>query len=331
MNTPEGSAAARRGGILELNSAILAAASVVGGKEREGPLGRYVDFVNPGDRFGQDTWESAESEMQRIALAGVLGKAHRSEQDVDLLLAGDLLNQCAGSAYGLLSYSIPYLGLYGACSTSAEGLLLAAALVSAGFAACADTQAMNVPASQYDAIAQALSRYFAGKADTPQAQILKGGALASAFNEKELQHLSDVRRLFQSLRALGLILMIAVAALMLTACALAWRIRLTARTLARTVLLGWAGAMVLIGAVALWAAVDFNSLFVLLHRLLFSNELWLMDPQTDLIILLMPESFFVLLSAQLGWLMLWFFWPLGLILAALLYFSFKPMKSGEPT
>ena len=137
MNTPEGSAAARRGGILELNAAILAAASVVGGKEREGPLGGYFDFVNPGDRFGQDTWESAESEMQRMALAGVLGKAHRSEQDVDLLLAGDLLNQCAGSAYGLLSYSIPYLGLYGACSTSAEGLLLAAALVSAGFAACA--------------------------------------------------------------------------------------------------------------------------------------------------------------------------------------------------
>ena len=56
-----------------------------------------------------------------------------------------------------------------------------------------------------------------------------------------------------------------------------------------------------------------------------------MDPQTDLIILLMPESFFVLLSAQLGWLMLRFFWPLGLILAALLYLSFKPMKSGEPT
>lgn len=137
MNTPEGSASARRGGILELNAAILAAASVVGGKEREGPLGGYFDFVNPGDRFGQDTWESAESEMQRMALAGVLGKAHRSEQDVDLLLAGDLLNQCAGSAYGLLSYSIPYLGLYGACSTSAEGLLLAAALVSAGFAACA--------------------------------------------------------------------------------------------------------------------------------------------------------------------------------------------------
>ena len=203
-------------------------------------------------------------------------------------------------------------------------------LYSAGFAACADTQAMNVPASQYDAIAQALSRYFAGKADTPQTQILKGGAFAGAFNEKELQHLSDVRQLFQSLRIIGLILMIAVAALMLTACALAWRSKLPAHTLARTVLLGWAGAMVLIGAVALWAAVDFNSLFVL-HRLLFSNELWLMDPQTDLIILLMPESFFVLLSAQLGWLMLRLFWPLGLILAVLLYLSFKPMKSGEPT
>ena len=75
MNTPEGSATARRGGILELNAAILAAASVVGGKEREGPLGGCFDFVNPGDRFGQDTWESAESEMQRMALAGVLGTA----------------------------------------------------------------------------------------------------------------------------------------------------------------------------------------------------------------------------------------------------------------
>lgn len=107
---------------------------------------------------------------------------------------------------------------------------------------------------------------------------------------------------------------------MLTACALAWRSRLTARTLARTVLLGWAGAMVLIGAVALWAAVAFNSLFVL--RTGFCSAIAVADgsanrPDHPA----EPESFFVLLSAQLGWLMLRFFWPLGLILAALLYLS----------
>ena len=124
-------------GIMKLNAAILTAASVVGGKEREGPLGDCFDFVNPGDRFGQKTWESAESEMQRMALAGALGKAHMSESDVNVLLAGDLLNQCTGSAYGLLPYDIPFFGLYGACSTSAEGLLLAAALITGRFVSCA--------------------------------------------------------------------------------------------------------------------------------------------------------------------------------------------------
>lgn len=113
---------------------VLAAASVVGGKEKAGPLGDCFDFFNPDDRFGQDTWEKAESEMQRMALAGALGKAGLTDADVDVLLAGDLLNQCTGSAYGLIDYHIPYLGLYGACSTAAEGLLTASVFVGAGYA-----------------------------------------------------------------------------------------------------------------------------------------------------------------------------------------------------
>ena len=113
---------------------VLAAASVVGGKEKAGPLGDCFDVFDPDDRFGQDTWEKAESEMQRRALAGALAKAGLTDADADVLFAGDLLNQCTGSAYGLIDYDIPYLGLYGACSTSAEGLLLASAFVSAGYA-----------------------------------------------------------------------------------------------------------------------------------------------------------------------------------------------------
>ncbi len=120
--------------LLRPRAAILAAGTVVGGKEHDGPLGACFDFHNPGDRFGQPSWERAESEMQRMALASALGKAHLTADDVDMLFAGDLLNQCVGSSYGLLSYDIPYFGLYGACSTSAEGLILASSMVGAGYA-----------------------------------------------------------------------------------------------------------------------------------------------------------------------------------------------------
>ena len=119
-------------GCVELRAAIVAAASAVGKKEREGPLGEQFDFFDPKDRFGAKTWESAEGEMQRIALNGALAKAHLSDTDLDALFAGDLQNQCVGSAYGLLSFDVPYVGLYGACSTSAEGLLLGASMITSG-------------------------------------------------------------------------------------------------------------------------------------------------------------------------------------------------------
>ncbi len=119
-------------------AAIAAAASAVGRREHEGPLGELFDLHDPTDKFGMKTWERAESEMQRLAFNTALAKASASERDVELLLAGDLLNQCTGSAYGLLDFDIPYLGLYGACSTAAEGLMLGAMLTAAGYvSACA--------------------------------------------------------------------------------------------------------------------------------------------------------------------------------------------------
>ncbi len=209
-------------------------------------------------------------------------------------------------------------------STAADGQLY-----RVGFAACADTQSMGVPASQYDAIAQALSSYFSGESDTPQVQILKNAVTADAFNEKELQHLSDVRALLQALSSVAAFLLPASAVLFCLLFLPWFRSSLSTRALARYMLLGWAASAVLLTAVAIWAAADFNSLFVLLHRLVFSNNLWLMDPQTDLIILLMPESFFVLLSAHLLRKLLTLLWPLGILFVVLLFLSFKPMKSGE--
>ena len=117
---------------IELGAAILSTASVVGKKEREGPLGERFDLCDMTDRFGVKTWEEAESEMQRMALGTALAKAKLHDADVGALFAGDLLNQCVGSAYGLLSFDIPYFGLYGACSTCAEGLLLASITVTHG-------------------------------------------------------------------------------------------------------------------------------------------------------------------------------------------------------
>ena len=118
-------------------AAIVSAASVVGKHEADGPLGDCFDLHDTTDKFGMKSWERAESEMQRLAFNTALAKARASERDVDILLAGDLLNQCVGSSYGLLDFDIPYLGLYGACSTAAEGLMLAALMVSGGFVSTA--------------------------------------------------------------------------------------------------------------------------------------------------------------------------------------------------
>ena len=109
---------------------IVAAYSVVGHKEKEGPLGQNFHDFSSDDRFGMDTWEKAESEMIRRALKGAIDKSYLNEEDIDILLAGDLLNQCVGSNYALCNFTIPYVGLYGACSTCAEGLGLGACLYS---------------------------------------------------------------------------------------------------------------------------------------------------------------------------------------------------------
>ena len=117
---------------IETKCGILCAASVVGKLEKEGPLGACFDVHSANDRFGQKTWEKAESEMQRLALNTALAKGEITEREIDAIFAGDLLNQCIGAAYGLKDFDVPYFGLYGACSTAAEGIILSSLLVSGG-------------------------------------------------------------------------------------------------------------------------------------------------------------------------------------------------------
>lgn len=118
---------------LEVPPVITAWASVAGKKESEGPLGKTFDVTNPDSYFGEKTWEQGEKKMQQIALRTLSKKAGITTKDFGLVFSGDLLNQCIGSSFTLRNMGIPHIGLYGACSTMAESLLMASMAVGGGF------------------------------------------------------------------------------------------------------------------------------------------------------------------------------------------------------
>ena len=106
--------------------------SAVGGLlEGQGPLGENFDLIDKKDLFGMKTWERAEAEMARVSLNIALKKKELSPKELNVIVAGDLQNQCVASSGGLFSFGVPFLGLYGACSTCTEGLLTLSALLTA--------------------------------------------------------------------------------------------------------------------------------------------------------------------------------------------------------
>ena len=113
---------------------IRASASIAGSKEGDGPIGDLFDMVGVDDKFGSNTWEEAESTLQKETLQLAIGKAGLSGEDIRFLLAGDLLAQSMASSFGLASFQIPLIGLYGACSTCGLSLAMAAALIVGGMA-----------------------------------------------------------------------------------------------------------------------------------------------------------------------------------------------------
>lgn len=124
----------RQSFLLSQPPVIAAWASIVGKKEGQGPLAKSFDMVSEDPYFGEKTWEQGEKRMQQLALETLMSKVGRSISDLDLVLSGDLLNQCIGSSFSLRNLGIPHLGLYGACSTMAESLLVASMAVGGGFA-----------------------------------------------------------------------------------------------------------------------------------------------------------------------------------------------------
>lgn len=124
---------------------IAATASVVGKKEGEGPLRTFFDVIDETDLFGGENWEDAESGMLKQAAELAVKKAGYEKSEIEYILAGDLLGQLIASAFGIAKLDIPFLGIYGACSTMGEGLLVGAMLVDGGFA----DRVVNVTSSHF--------------------------------------------------------------------------------------------------------------------------------------------------------------------------------------
>ena len=113
---------------------ICGYAAVVGKKEGNGPLKGCFDVIKQDAKCNQKSWELAESKMQQTAITTAMQKSNYKFSDIDVIIAGDLLNQCIGSTFACLNSNKPFLGLYGACSTMAESLLTGACLIDAGSA-----------------------------------------------------------------------------------------------------------------------------------------------------------------------------------------------------
>lgn len=115
---------------------ILTGYSVVGEKEGNGNLKDYFDYVLKNDTFGEKTFERAERKLFEHAITSAVDKAGIRMKDVDILVAGDLLNQIISSSFTARDFDLTYIGVYGACSTMAESLAVGSMLIDGGYAGC---------------------------------------------------------------------------------------------------------------------------------------------------------------------------------------------------
>ncbi len=157
--------------------------------EKQGPLGDMLDLYFDDRTITEDSWEKQENEMCRQTLAVALSKGKMTQYDIDMIFAGDLMNQCTGMSYGLSSFDVPYFGLYGACSTFAEGILLGSIMIDSGHA-----KNVAVCASSHFCTAERQYRfpleYGSFSELTAQSTVTGSGAvILSATNEKEPGHI----------------------------------------------------------------------------------------------------------------------------------------------
>jgi len=118
--------------VFDKEISVVSGASVVGGKEGEGPLKNYFDHIEIDDKMGEKTFEKAERKMLMKAINLVVNKSKFYKDDIDLYVGGDLMNQLVSSNYTASEIRIPFLGLYNACATMAESFIVGATFIDAG-------------------------------------------------------------------------------------------------------------------------------------------------------------------------------------------------------
>lgn len=125
--------------VFDKEPVIISHAAVVGKKEGEGPLRHEFDYIFEDSKAGEDSWEQSESRIHREAVTRAISKSGCENKDIDVIISGDLLDQCTGTAFSIKDFGIPFVGVYGACSTMALSMLMAATMIQAGF--CSKTVA----------------------------------------------------------------------------------------------------------------------------------------------------------------------------------------------
>jgi integral membrane protein (TIGR01906 family) len=187
----------------------------------------------------------------------------------------------------------------------------------------ADTSASGVTQASYRTLSAGITGYLGGKTETAQVLVARYGIPGDAFSKKELSHLKDVRGLIAAAVCvswlLGAFLAASVIFLAIRDFGKNKRLEKQAENLliCRSIITGFMLLAAAAAAAAIWAAVDFNGIFILFHQVLFSNSLWMLDPATDLLIQLMPLGFFrhYAIKVLLGWFAL----DLALLLPAVVY------------
>lgn len=168
----------------ENNPNIEEFASVCGKKESEGPFGKYFDKIFEDTSLGESSWEKSESKLQLEAVQEVLKKSKLDASQIDYIFAGDLLNQCTSSTFGLMKLGIPFIGQYGACSTMAQTLAMASIMVDSGAA----ERCIAVTSSHFCSAERQFRfplEYGGQRAPTAQWTVTGSGAIVMSSSNKE--------------------------------------------------------------------------------------------------------------------------------------------------
>ena len=171
----------------ESKPSIVSSAAIVGKNEGEGPLFDEFDEIVEDATFGMENWEQAESELQRRTVQKALEKANIAKDNVDIICAGDLLSQCIGSSFGLKSFNIPFVGMYGACSTMALTLATASVFIDSGAADIAVAETSSHFCSAEKQFRYPLE-YGGQRTPTAQRTATASGAMVLKRNEKSCVH-----------------------------------------------------------------------------------------------------------------------------------------------